>query len=296
MYQNKFISNLDNERLDIFLNQKLDLSRSQIKKLVDDKLILVNGKSEKAGYKLRVNDEITVEYREDLKLVPQDIEFRILFEDSDIAVISKPQGLVVHPGAGNEDNTLVNGLLYRLDSLADTGDELRPGIVHRLDKDTSGLMIVAKTSLAYDRLIEIFKNREINKVYMAIVEGKITDSGFIDEPIGRDSKNRIKFAVTDINSKEALTYYKPIKVFENHTFLEIKIATGRTHQIRVHMKYINHPVLGDPLYGRKNKYKIDKQMLHACKLQFKHPITDQEMLFEDEIPIRFEKFMKRADI
>ncbi|MDY2986970.1 MAG: RluA family pseudouridine synthase [Peptoniphilus sp.] len=296
MYKNKFISNSENKRLDLFLNENLELSRSQIKKLIDDGSILVNSKREKAGYKLRINDVIDVEYNNEIELVPQDIDFKVLYEDKDIAIICKPQGLVVHPGAGNYDNTLVNGLLYKFDCLADTGDSLRPGIVHRLDKDTSGLMIIAKSQLAYSNLITMFQNRKINKMYWAIVEGKVLEDGIIDKPIGRDVKNRIKFSVTEHNSKEALTYYNPIKVFENHTFLNVKIATGRTHQIRVHMNYINHPVLGDPLYGRKNKYKIEKQMLHAYKLEFIHPITNESMIFEDSIPIRFEKFMKRADI
>lgn len=296
MYKNKFISNSENKRLDLFLNENLELSRSQIKKLIDDGSVLVNSKLEKAGYKLRINDVIDVQYKNKIELVPQDIDFKILYEDKDIAIICKPQGLVVHPGAGNEDNTLVNGLLYKFDSLADTRDSLRPGIVHRLDKDTSGLMIIAKSQLSYSSLINMFKNRKINKMYWAIVEGKVLEDGIIDKPIGRDVKNRIKFSVTEHNSKEALTYYNPIKVFENHTFLNVKIATGRTHQIRVHMNYINHPVLGDPLYGRKNKYKIEKQMLHAYKLEFIHPITNESMIFEDSIPIRFEKFMKRADI
>lgn len=296
MYKNKFISNSENKRLDLFLNENLELSRSQIKKLIDDGSILVNSKREKAGYKLRINDVIDVEYNNEIELVPQDIDFKVLYEDKDIAIICKPQGLVVHPGAGNYDNTLVNGLLYKFDCLADTGDSLRPGIVHRLDKDTSGLMIIAKSQLAYSNLITMFQNRKINKMYWAIAEGKVLEDGIIDKPIGRDVKNRIKFSVTEHNSKEALTYYNPIKVFENHTFLNVKIATGRTHQIRVHMNYINHPVLGDPLYGRKNKYKIEKQMLHAYKLEFIHPITNESMIFEDSIPIRFEKFMKRADI
>lgn len=296
MYKNKFVSNLENQRLDLFLNENLELSRSQIKKLIDDGSVLVNSKLEKAGYKLRINDVIDVQYKNKIELVPQDIDFKILYEDKDIAIICKPQGLVVHPGAGNEDNTLVNGLLYKFDSLADTGDSLRPGIVHRLDKDTSGLMIIAKSQLSYSSLINMFQNRKINKMYWAIVEGKILEGGIIDQPIGRDLKNRIKFSVTEHNSKEALTYYNPIEIFENHTFLNVKIATGRTHQIRVHMNYINHPVLGDPLYGRKNKYKIDKQMLHAYKLEFMHPVTNKSMVFEDSIPIRFENFMKRADI
>ncbi|EGY76409.1 RluA family pseudouridine synthase [Peptoniphilus indolicus] len=296
MYKNKFISNSENKRLDLFLNENLELSRSQIKKLIDDGSILVNSKREKAGYKLRINDVIDVEYNNEIELVPQDIDFKVLYEDKDIAIICKPQGLVVHPGAGNYDNTLVNGLLYKFDCLADTGDSLRPGIVHRLDKDTSGLMIIAKSQLSYSNLITMFQNRKINKMYWAIVEGKILEDGIIDEPLGRDVKNRIKFSVTEHNSKDALTYYKPIKIFENHTFLNVKIATGRTHQIRVHMNYINHPVLGDPLYGRKNKYKIEKQMLHAYKLEFMHPVSNKSMLFEDSIPIRFEKFMKRAGI
>lgn len=296
MYQNKLISNENNIRLDKYLTANLELNRSQIKKLIDNHSITVNGKFEKSGYQLEKSDIIEIFYENELKIEKEDIYFKILFEDEDIAVISKPQNLVVHPGNGNFKGTLVNGLLYKFDKLADTGDEQRPGIVHRLDKDTSGLMIIAKSNPAYTNLVSMFKNREIKKRYIAIVEGKIEYSGEVNAPIGRDVKNRLRFSVTDLNSKEALTLYEPLKVFERHSLISLGLETGRTHQIRVHMNYIGHPVLGDLLYGRKNKYNIKTQMLHAIELNFKHPITGESMNFIDEFPIRFTKFLKRADI
>lgn len=296
MKEDNFISDTNSERLDVFLHNKIDLSRSQIKKLINKEYITVNNQKQKAGYILSFGDEIKIKYLDEITLIPQNVDFKILFEDNDIAIISKPQGLVVHPGAGNFDKTLVNGLLYKFDNLSHLGDDFRPGIVHRLDKDTSGLMVIAKTDESFSSLVQMFKDKQIEKTYIAIAEGKIEEDGIIDSPIGRDVNDRIKFAVTEVNSKKAITHYEPIKVFERHTFLKIKILTGRTHQIRVHMKYISHPILGDPLYGRKNKYGIQKQMLHAIKLSFKHPITGVKMTFEDEIPERFVKFMKRQDI
>lgn len=280
------------ERLDKYLLEKLDLNRSQIKKYISDGNIKVNNTEVKSGYKPKQNDIISIEYSDENKLIPQDIKFNVLFEDNDIAIISKPQELVVHPGAGNEDNTLVNGLLYRFDKLAQTPEENRPGIVHRLDKDTSGLMIIAKSEKAYYNLVDAFKNSEIHKEYLAIVEGKVDSFGTINEPIGRDPNNRIKMKVIYRNSKEAITEYYPISFNNNLSLLRVKILTGRTHQIRVHMSYIKHPVLGDLVYGHKNKWKITKQMLHAYKLQFNHPITGEFIEITDDYPIRFNKFFK----
>lgn len=296
MHKVEIISNVQGIRLDQFLAENVDITRSQIKKMISEKKVMLNSDNKKAGYFLEIGDKIEVFLDDDKELVPQDIDFIILHEDDDIAVISKPQNLVVHPGSGNSDNTLVNGLLYKFPILANRDDKIRPGIVHRLDKDTSGLMIIAKTNSAYHRLVEMFKNKEIEKTYLAIVEGKIEQEGKIYAPIGRSIKNRLMFEVTTLNSKSALTFYKPIEVFKNHTLLEVKLSTGRTHQIRVHMKYINHPILGDPLYGRKNKYNIKSQMLHAYELKFEHPITKLQMHFVDEFPERFSKFLKRSDI
>lgn len=291
-----FISEENDIRLDLYLLGILDLNRSQIKKLIDNKNILVNNKCVKSGYKLSINDEIQVNFEDEFVLEPKEIDFDTLYEDDHIAVISKPQGLVVHPGAGNFEDTLVSGLMYKFKNLANTGDELRPGIIHRLDKDTSGLMIIVKSDIAYENLISEFKNRNVEKTYLAIVEGKIESPGLINKPIGRNVNNRLKMDVTEKNSKEAITKYTPIEVYNNHTFLEVNILTGRTHQIRVHMKHIGHPVLGDLVYGNKNKFKIDKQMLHSYKIKFTHPITGELLEFVDAVPDRFNKFLKRADI
>lgn len=284
-----------NERLDKYLQTNLNISRSQIKKYIKSGEVLVNNNKVKSGYILKNEDEIYIKYEDEFLLEPEKMDFKILYEDEYIAIISKPQDLVVHPGAGNDKNTLVNGLLYRFDKLAETAEEFRPGIVHRLDKDTSGLMIIAKTNEAYEVLVDDFKNSNIYKEYLAIVEGNIENDGLVDEPIGRDPRNRVKMAVVYDNSKKALTEYKVLKNFDNYSLLLVHILTGRTHQIRVHMNYIGHPVVGDLVYGHKNKYKIDKQLLHAYKLKFKHPITKKELEFVDDYPERFEKFIKRVD-
>ena len=283
----------DNIRLDIYLLDKVEFSRSQIKKKILSGQIKVNDKTIKAGYNLSLGDIITIEEDEEKILKPQKIDFKILYEDENLAVISKPQNLIVHPGAGNFDSTLVSGLMYKFNHLAKGSDSLRPGIVHRLDKDTSGLMVIAKTDLAYSNLVNAFKNHEVKKTYLAIVEGKINSSGIINKPIGRSVKNRKTMTVTDKNSKEALSTYKLLKTFSNYSLVEINILTGRTHQIRVHFSYIKHPVLGDLTYGHRNKFNIDKQMLHSYKLEFKHPITGESLSFKDEIPIRFKKFISR---
>lgn len=295
MYRNDFL--VDNEstgiRLDRFLEDKLEINRSQIKKNIAEGNILVNNKMEKAGYSLRENDKISVEYEEDLSLTPEKIDFDILYEDDYIAVISKPQDLVVHPGAGNKNHTLVNGLLYKFKELSNPIDSDRPGIVHRLDKDTSGLMLIAKKEEAYYKLVEMFKNRQIDKHYLAICHGNIYEDFDIEAPIGRDPNNRIKMKVIEENSKDAFTSFKILKNFDKFTLLDVHLHTGRTHQIRVHLAYINHPVVGDMVYGIKNKFKINKQLLHAYKLKFIHPISGKELEIEDNFPKRFDDFINK---
>jgi len=296
MYQNKFNITSDEDvdiRLDKYLESKLDINRSQIKKNIEKNNILVNDNSVKAGYKIKLNDEIFVSYEDNFELKPENINFDILYEDEFLAVISKPQDLVVHPGAGNLSGTLVNGLLYKFKELSNPIDENRPGIVHRLDKDTSGLMIIAKKDCAYYKLVDSFKNREISKNYLAICHGNINEDFEVNEPIGRDPNNRIKMKVTNINSKEAYTSFKVIKNFNKFSLLDVSLHTGRTHQIRVHLSYVNHPIVGDPLYGIKNSHKIDKQLLHAYKLSFKHPITGKDLVIEDKFPKRFKDFMNK---
>lgn len=293
MYKNTF--NVDKEsvglRLDKFLEKNLEINRSQIKKNIVEGNILVNNEKEKAGYSLKLDDEISVEYEDDFSLLPEKIDFDVLYEDDYLAVISKPQGLIVHPGAGNNNGTLVNGLLYKFKELSNPIDSDRPGIVHRLDKDTSGLMLVAKKDEAYYKLVDMFKNRQIEKHYLAICHGNIYEDFGLNAPIGRDPNNRTKMKVIDENSKEAFTSFKVLKNFDKYTLLDVHLHTGRTHQIRVHLAYVNHPVVGDEIYGIKNKFKINKQLLHAYKLKFTHPISGEELEIIDKFPVRFEDFI-----
>lgn len=295
MYQNTF--NVDKEsvglRLDKFLEENLEINRSQIKKNIVDGNILLNNNKVKAGYSLKLNDEITVEYEDDFSLSPEKIDFDVLYEDDYLAVISKPQDLVVHPGAGNKSGTLVNGLLYKFKELSNPIDHDRPGIVHRLDKDTSGLMLIAKKDEAYYKLVEMFKNRQIDKHYLAICHGNIYEDFDVKAPIGRDPNNRIKMKVIDENSKEAYTSFKVLENFDKYTLLDVHLHTGRTHQIRVHLAYVNHPVVGDEVYGIKNKFKINKQLLHAYILKFNHPISGEELEIRDNFPKRFEDFINK---
>lgn len=295
MYQNTF--NVDKEsvglRLDKFLEENLEINRSQIKKNIVDGNILLNKNKVKAGYSLKLNDEITVEYEDDFSLSPEKIDFDVLYEDDYLAVISKPQDLVVHPGAGNKSGTLVNGLLYKFKEISNPIDNDRPGIVHRLDKDTSGLMLIAKKDEAYYKLVEMFKNRQIDKHYLAICHGNIYEDFDVKAPIGRDPNNRIKMKVIDENSKEAYTSFKVLENFNKYTLLDVHLHTGRTHQIRVHLAYVNHPVVGDEVYGIKNKFKINKQLLHAYILKFNHPISGEELEIRDNFPKRFEDFINK---
>lgn len=283
-------------RLDKYLNDVLEINRSQIKKHIENGDILLNHKKVKSGEKLKCRDEITINYEDEIEIKPKDIYFNTLYEDNYLAVISKPQDLVVHPASGNYDNTLVNGLLFKFNKLSNPLDKMRLGIVHRLDKDTSGLMIIAKVDEAYYKLVDMFKNRKIEKYYLAIVHGVTDDSGRIELPIGRSKVDRKKMAVTEENSKEAITEYKKIKSFNEYSLLKVKILTGRTHQIRVHMKEINHPILGDLIYGRKNNLKVNKQMLHAYHLKFIHPISNELLDIKDEFPNRFEKIIKTIEM
>lgn len=284
-------------RLDAYIaSEDLDLSRSMIQKLLEDGKITVNGKMEKASYKVQINDEIQVMIEEpkEIKLEAQELPLDIIYEDNDILVVNKDKGLVVHPGNGNPDGTLVNAIMAHCkDSLSGIGGELRPGIVHRLDKDTSGLLIIAKNDKAHIAMSEQIKNREVNKTYIALVRGIISEnSATINMPIGRNAKDRKKMAVNK-NGKEAITHFKVLDRYTtskaSYTLLEIKIDTGRTHQIRVHMAQIGHPVIGDMVYSNgKNEFGIEGQCLHAKKLEFKHPITGKEMKLEAQIPEYFE--------
>ena len=293
------INNDNNERIDQYLSkiEDLKLSRSKIQKLIETNNILVNGNIIKNNYRLSLNDKISINIvEEETDIKPQDIPLDIIYEDDEVMVINKPSGLVVHPGNGNKENTLVNALVNHSNKLSKINGEFRPGIVHRIDKDTSGLLLVAKTDEAHISLSNQLKEKNINRVYIALVKGVINhDTGEIDAPIGRDEKDRKKMTVTSKNSKNAVTHFRVLKRFKNATLIECKLDTGRTHQIRVHMKYINHPVINDPVYYNNKNNKSFGQMLHAKTIGFIHPITNKYMEFSVEPPKEFNDILKEYE-
>lgn len=285
-------------RIDKWLSENIDeLSRTSVQKLLKEGNILINSGAVNKNYKLRKNDVIDINIPDPviLDVLPQDIPIDIVYEDDDLLVVNKPKGMVVHPAAGNYDNTLVNALLYHCEGrLSGINGVIRPGIVHRIDKYTSGLLIVAKNDNAHKHLAEQIKSHSFTREYCGIVCGRIKDhENTINAPIGRHKYDRKKMTVTDKNSKNAVTHYKVLKVFEKYTLLKFKLETGRTHQIRVHMSYIGHPILGDDVYGKAFK-GIDGQCLHAKKIGFIHPSTGEYMEFDSELPEYFEKVLKKV--
>ena len=288
------------KRIDSYLSNKdNEISRVAVQRLIKNDKILVNGKSTKASYKVQENDNIKVEEEKpkEISLKPQDIPVEIIYEDKDIIVVNKPKGMVVHPANGNPDGTLVNSLMSICkDSLSGIGGEIRPGIVHRLDKDTSGVIVVAKNDKAHINLSEQIKNHKVEKTYIALVKGVVkANEATIDMPIGRSTKDRKKMAVTK-TGKNAITHFKVIKRFHNYTLLEVKIETGRTHQIRVHLSQIGYPIVGDTTYSNgKNEWGIKGQCLHAKSLKFKHPITGKEMFLEAKMPEYFEEVINELE-
>lgn len=269
-------------RCDVFLSEKIsNLSRTSIQKLIKEKLVFVNGKNIKPNVILEIGDEITVSIpdKKEITLVAEDIALDIVYEDDYIIIINKPRNMVVHPAAGNEEHTLVNALLNHC-KLSMINSE-RPGIVHRLDKDTTGLIVCAKDDETHLKLVEMFSNREINKKYLAICNGSFSkENGFIDKPIGRDEKDRKKMSVKSKSGKEALTEYNVLISNFKYSLVDVTLHTGRTHQIRVHFSSLNHPIIGDETYGNKNeKIKANGQMLHSYYLEFLHPITEENLSF-----------------
>ena len=286
----------DTERVDTYLSLLADMSRNKVKKLIDDGFCQVNGKQVKSNKKLKTGDIVTLQVPEvqEVDITPnEDIPLDIIYQDDDFAIINKQQGLTVHAGNGTCNDTLVNALMAKLDNLSGINGEMRPGIVHRIDKNTSGLLVVAKNDKAHVSLAKQIETKECKRIYYALLEGVLKqDSGQVKTFIGRDEKDRTKMAVTKFG-REAITDYKVVTRYEKYTLCEFSLQTGRTHQIRVHAKYLKHPVVGDPEYGYKNqKFNLNGQLLHAGKLVLTHPSTGKEMTFTCPLPDYFEKILK----
>lgn len=293
----KVVSDKENIRIDKYLASILDYSREYIGRLIDSKLVLVNDKIVKASYKVALQDEIVI-HDEQMKvedhIEPVKMDLDIVYEDEYLMVINKPSGLVVHPGAGNYNNTLVNGLMYYTKHLSDVGGSTRPGIVHRIDKDTSGLLLIAKTNQIHEILADDFKNKRIKREYIALLDGVFKNgSATIDAPIGRDKQNRERMAVVE-DGKHAITHMKVLKRYDGYTLVSCVLETGRTHQIRVHMAYIGYPIHNDPVYSKKEADSFG-QFLHSYKMNFIHPITKKEMEFTCPLPKYFEDFLKELE-
>ena len=288
------------KRIDAFLASKnQDISRMAVQRMIEIGNIMVNGQKSKASYKVCEGDNIILEEEKpkDILLKVQDIPIEIIYEDKDIIVVNKPKGMVVHPGNGNPEGTLVNSLMAICkDSLSGIGGEIRPGIVHRIDKDTSGLLIVAKNDKAHINLSEQIKNHQVKKTYIALVRGIVKENeATINMPIGRSPNDRKKMAVVK-NGKEAITHFKVLKRYDNYTLLQVNIETGRTHQIRVHLAKIGYPIIGDEVYSSgKNEWNIKGQCLHAKSLDFKHPTTNEQIHLEAELPEYFQSLLKELE-
>ena len=283
------------ERLDKFISESADgLTRSAAVKLIEDGCCTVNGKSVAKNYKLKSGDNVIIEIPDaaEVDILPENIPLDIVYEDNDLLVVNKPKGMVVHPAPGHYSGTLVNALMYHCkDSLSGINGEIRPGIVHRIDKDTSGLLIVAKNDTAHRGLAEQIKEHSFTREYEAVVNGSVKEDGTVNAPIGRHKIDRKKMCVTTENSREAVTHYFVLENFGDMTHLRLRLETGRTHQIRVHMAYIGHSVAGDEVYGNGKPKSLMGQCLHAKKIGFVHPITNEYLEFDSELPDYFKKFL-----
>ncbi len=285
------VENVD--RIDKYLTNYVDYSRTIIAKMIESEYILVNGNKVKSNYVVKVGDKITIKdgFIEPLDVKPENIPINIVYEDDDIIVVNKESGMVVHPGSGVKEHTLVNALLFHTNNLSDINGEVRPGIVHRIDKDTSGLMVVAKNNKSHELLGDMLSRHEIKREYIALVKGVFpNETATIDAPIGRDKNNRKKMAVTKDNSKEAITHLRVIKRYKDATLLRLKLETGRTHQIRVHLSYIGYPIFNDPVYTNDKTTEFG-QFLHSASIDFKHPINHTEMHFEAPLPQEFQIYI-----
>ncbi|MCR5175963.1 MAG: RluA family pseudouridine synthase [Anaerovibrio sp.] len=299
----KLKADKDNERLDIFLTRmQPEFSRSHVQKLIADSHVTIGGKVRKGNYRLHVDDEVecTVPEPQTVEILPENIPLDIIYEDADIIVINKPRGMVVHPAAGISSGTLVNALMYHCSDLSGINGEIRPGIVHRLDKDTSGVMVAAKNDRAHLSLAEQIQNKTAHRIYNAIVWGNIKEeAGIIKGDIGRHPVDRKKMAIVHENGKPATTHFKVLERFGEFTFIECRLETGRTHQIRVHMTHIGHPVVGDPKYGVsrngkvKGNFSIKGQALHSKSLELTHPVTGKQMIFDSPLPEDMEKILRK---
>lgn len=291
--------NQNNIRLDQYLAGELELSRSKIQKLIKQEKILVNDKQVDSSYQVKIGDSIIVNDDLDFTITveKEDIPLDVVYEDDYLLVINKASGMVVHPAPGNYHGTMVNALLYRF-SLSNS-DSIRPGIVHRIDKDTSGLLVVAKDDKTHELLSDMIKDKKVERIYYALVDGIIPhETGTIDAPIGRDIDNRQKMKITDINSKDAITHFRVLKRFHNtnQTLIECKLDTGRTHQIRVHMQYIGYPIYNDPVYGKRKQTSNFGQFLHSKKISFTHPITNELIEKETDLPKEFQNYLDEINI
>lgn len=287
-----------NERLDKALCTLFAISRKRAKTLIDEEAVLINGQGEKPAYKVKAGDqiELLLPPLEEIEVKPENIPLDIVYEDSDLLVINKPRGMVVHPSPGHYSGTLVNALLYHVQDLSGINGIMRPGIVHRIDKDTSGLLIVCKNDKAHADISKQLADKTCKREYKALVHHPFSHTfGTVDAPIGRDEKNRQKMAVTAHNAKEAITHFEVLKNFKNYAYILCKLETGRTHQIRVHMEYIDHPIVGDPKYSYRKTLETDGQLLHACALEFIHPSTKEKMRFEAPLPPTFAEVVEKLE-